>query len=124
MDYRMIINEVRAALEEKAAREIYGSGTLPLIDRLERLAAEGLDAVANIIDSMAQQKRLYISNGMREKVGNPNATIPGTFNRERWLEIQEVFDEFEKWLYTPLPECGIAPIVIVSRDGNPVEQEA
>lgn len=123
MDYRMIINEVRAALEEKAAREMYGSESLTLIAELEAEAATGLTAIQSLIDGMARQRRLYIANGMREAVADPNIPIGGTFSRARWLEIQEAFDAFEAWLSTPLPECGLPPLVIVSRRGNPPEQE-
>lgn len=121
MDYRMIINEVRAALEEKAARDLYG-GNLTLIQELEAEAATGLTAIQSLIDGMARQRRLYIANGMREAVANPDMPIGGTFTRARWLEIQEAFDAFEAWLSTPLPECGLPPLVIVSRRGNPTEQ--
>ncbi len=121
MDYRMIINEVRAALEEKAAREMYG-GNLTLIVELEQEAATSLTAIQSLIDGMARQRRLYIGNGMREAIADPNTPIPGNFTRARWAEIQEAFDEFEAWLSTPLPVCGVTPIVVVSRRGNPPEQ--
>lgn len=120
MDYRMIVNEVRAALEEKAARELYG-GNLTLIAELEQEAASGLTAIQSLIDGMARQRRLYIANGMREAVADPNTPIAGTFSRARWAEIQEAFDAFEVWLATPLPTCGVPPLVVVSRRGNPPE---
>lgn len=119
-DYRMIINEVRAALEEKAAREMYG-GNLTLIAELEQEAATGLAAIQSLIDGMARQRRLYIANGMRDAIADINTPIPGNLTRARWAEIQEAFDAFEAWLATPLPGCGQTPIVIVSRRGNPPE---
>ncbi len=50
--------------------------------------------------------------------------VGGTFSLARWREIQEVFDAFETWLSTPLAGCGVPPIVVVSRRGNPPEPAA
>jgi len=123
MDYRMIINEVRAALEEKAAREMYGSESLTLIQELELAALAGLDTIEKFVDSMARPRRLYTATGIKQAIDNPDIPIAGTFSRARWLEIQEAFDEFEKWIATPLPKCGVPPVTIISRRGNPPEQE-
>ena len=91
-----------------------------LIDELEQEAAASLRAVQNLIDGMARQRRLYIANGMREAIA-AGADVGGTFSLARWREIQEVFDAFETWLSTPLAGCGVPPIVVVSRRGNPPE---
>lgn len=91
-----------------------------LIDELEQEAAASLRAVQNLIDGMARQRRLYIANGMREAVA-AGADVGGTYSLARWREIQEVFDAFETWLSTPLVGCGVPPLVVVSRRGNPVE---
>ena len=91
-----------------------------LIEELEQEAAASLRAVQNLIDGMARQRRLYIANGMREAVA-AGADVGGTYSLARWREIQEVFDAFETWLGTPLAECGLPPLVVVSRRGNPVE---
>jgi UDP:flavonoid glycosyltransferase YjiC (YdhE family) len=72
---------------------------------------------------MARQRRLYIANGMREAIA-AGADVGGTFSLARWREIQEVFDAFETWLSTPLAGCGVPPIVVVSRRGNPPEPAA
>ena len=66
-----------------------------LIEELEQEAAASLRAVQNLIDGM--------------------------YSLARWREIQEVFDAFEQWLQTPLAECGLPPLVVVSRRGNPAE---
>jgi hypothetical protein len=92
-----------------------------LIEELEAEASASLRTVQGLIDAMARQRRLYIANGMREAIANPAAPISGTYSRRRWAEVQEVFDEFEKWLAAPLPVCGVSPLVIVSRRGNPPE---
>lgn len=91
-----------------------------LIDELEQEAAASLRAVQNLIDGMARQRRLYIANGMREAIA-AGADVGGTYSLARWREIQETFDAFETWLATPLTECGIPPLVVVSRRGNPAE---
>ena len=119
-DYRMIINEVRVALEEKAAREMYG-GNLTLIQELEGEALTGLNAVEKIVDGMARQERLWLAHGMNEAVADPNTPIPGTFSRARWAAIKEMFDSFKTWVRTPLPGCGVSPVTIMSWRGNPPE---
>ena len=91
-----------------------------LIDELEQEAAASLRAVQNLIDGMARQRRLYIANGMREAIA-AGANVGGVYSLARWREIQEVFDAFENWLQTPLPDCSIPPLVVVSRRGNPYE---
>ena len=91
-----------------------------LIDELEQEAGTSLRQVQNLIDGMARQRRLYIANGMREAIA-AGADVGGTFSLARWREIQEVFDAFEQWLQTPLAECGLPPLVVVSRRGNPAE---
>ena len=94
-----------------------------LIEELEQEAAASLRAVQNLIDGMARQRRLYIANGMREAIA-AGADVGGTYSLARWREIQEVFDAFETWLGTPLAECGLPPLVVVSRRGNPPEPAA
>lgn len=94
-----------------------------LIDELEQEAGASLRAVQNLIDGMARQRRLYIANGMREAI-EAGADVGGTYSLARWREIQETFDAFETWLSTPLPGCGVPPLVVVSRRGNPPEPAA
>lgn len=91
-----------------------------LIGELEQEAGASLRQVQNVIDGMARQRRLYIANGMREAI-TAGADVGGTFSLARWREIQETFDAFETWLATPLAGCGVPPIVVVSRRGNPPE---
>ncbi len=94
-----------------------------LIEELEQEAAASLRAVQNLIDGMARQRRLYIANVMREAIA-AGADVGGTYSLARWREIQEVFDAFETWLSTPLPDCDVPPLVVVSRRGNPAEPAA
>ena len=94
-----------------------------LIGELEQEAGTSLRQVQNLIDGMARQRRLYIANGMREAIA-AGADVGGTYSLARWREIQETFDAFETWLGTPLAECGLPPLVVVSRRGNPPEPAA
>lgn len=91
-----------------------------LTEELEQEATASLRAVQNLIDGMARQRRLYIANGMREAIA-AGADVGGTYSLARWREIQETFDAFERWLQTPLAECKLPPLVVVSRRGNPYE---
>ncbi len=95
-----------------------------LTEELEAEADASLRTIQNLIDAMARQRRLWLANGMNVLVADPQATLPGTFSRARWLEIEEAFNAFEAWMTQPLPECQLPPLVIVSRRGNPPEPAA
>ena len=96
-----------------------------LIEELEGEANASLRTIQNLIDAMARQRRLWLANGMNVLVADPNADIPGsTFSHARWLEIEEAFNAFEAWMVQALPVCGVPPLVIVSRRGNPPEAPA
>ena len=92
-----------------------------LIEELEQEAAASLRAVQNLVDGMSRQRRLYLANGMRQAVEAGIVPPGGTYSLARWREIQEAFDEFEKWLQAPMVVCGLPPLVVVSRRGNPPE---
>jgi hypothetical protein len=119
MDDREISVRVRDGLLLLAERERGRPETL--IEELEAEAAASLRTIQALIDAMARQRRLWLANGMNVLVADQNATIPGTFSRARWLEIEEAFNAFEAWMQTPLTTCQIPPLVIVSRRGNPPE---
>ena len=122
MNAREISIRVRDALlllEEKEAGQ-----PETLIGELEAEAAASLRTIQNLIDAMARQRRLWLANGMNVLIADPNAAIPGTFTRARWLEIQEAFNAFEAWMQTPLAVCQTPPLVVVSRRGNPPEAPA
>lgn len=95
-----------------------------LIEELEGEANASLRTIQNLIDAMARQRRLWLANGMAEVVADSEATIPGTFSRARWQEIQEAFNAFGAWMETLLPGCQTPPLVVVSRRGNPPEAPA
>jgi len=90
-----------------------------LMGELEKEAQAGLTTIQNVVDDMSRQRRLWTANGMNEILANPEAPTDGSFSRERWLEIKEAFDLLGVWMQTPLPECGVPPLVVISRRGNP-----
>lgn len=92
-----------------------------LIEELEGEADASLRMFQSLVDAMARQRRLWLANGMTERITDPNAVIPGTFSRARWLEIQEAFNALETWMIAPLAVSGVSPLVVVSRRGNPPE---
>jgi hypothetical protein len=92
-----------------------------LIDELESEAAASLRLIKGLIEGMASQRNLWLVNGMREAIADPEAQIPGTFSRSRWAEIEEAFNGLEAWLATRLPGCGQTPLAVVYRRGNPPE---
>lgn len=114
-DISILVRDGLLLLEQQQATQ---PGTL--IEELEQEAAASLRAVQNLIDGMARQRRLYIANGMRQAVA-AGADVGGSYSLARWREIQETFDAFEQWLQTPLAVCGLPPLVVVSRRGNPAE---
>jgi len=118
-DPREIATLVRDALLMKQHAEAAQPETL--IDELEAEADASLRAIQSMIDAMARQRRLWLANGMNVLIADPNAPIPGTFSRARWMEIQEAFNAFEVWMQTPLAACQTPPLVVVSRRGNPPE---
>ena len=119
MDAREMSVRVRDALLFLEQAEAGQPETLT--GELEKEAAAGLRAIQNLIDSMARQRRLWLANGMNAAVADPNVQIGGTFSRARWLEIEEAFNALEAWMVTPLATCGLPPLVVVSRRGNPPE---
>lgn len=92
-----------------------------LMGELEKEARAGLRTIQNVVDDMSRQRRLWVANGMNEIVADPEAALDGEFSRARWLEIKEAFDQLEQWMVQPLPGCGVPPIVVISRRGNPPE---
>ena len=122
MNARELSIRVRDALLLLEEQESGESGTL--IDELEGEAAATLRTIRGLIERMSSQKTLWLVNGLREMIADPEAVIPGNYSRARWAEIEEAFNALETWMQTPLPGVGVAPLVIVSRRGNPPEAPA
>ena len=127
MDYRLIINEVRAALEEKAQRE---AGTtpgdpLPLFVELENYVREILPAVQKMYDSLATVQRIWEANGVDQilaKMEGGNVPLDqGIITADEWKALQRLFAALQLWAVTPIvlpndPEKpGPIPIVVISQ---------
>lgn len=120
MTEREIVNTVRDAL--RVYFEQRGAAPATLIAELEQEAAAGLRTIQQLVDDMARQRRIWLSNDMITQLADPKADIGGGYSRERWIEIQMLFDAFGKWLETPLDVAegvAVAPLVIISRRSNP-----
>ena len=126
MESRDVINAVREAFE--IAKRVEGVGYEDIVSELEAEAEHGLKVIQDVIDGMAKQRRLWITNDMDARIAKGD--VNGSYNVERLSEIKVLFDNFAKWVETPLivkyadgeletPEIALPPIVIVSRRGNP-----
>lgn len=92
---------------------------------LEAEAQAGLRTIQNLVDDMARQRRVWLANDMPAQLADVEKAPEGAYSRERWIEIQALFDAFGKWLETPLAVAdGVSatPLVIISRRGNPPAQ--
>ena len=69
MDYRMIINEVRAALEEKAAREMYeGAATGGVEAELASMIMSLFVGLRAAYAQMNEINDVWLANGMSERI--------------------------------------------------------
>lgn len=126
MDNRDILNRVRDSLDALSRTE--GQYT-NIVEELEGESEYALRVIQNIIDGMAKQRRLWLTNDMDRLIDN-DMVDGGKYNTERLKEIRALFEDFAKWIEKPIvvsyadtelgtPEIAIPPIVIVSRRGNP-----
>ena len=129
MDYRLIINEVRAALEEKAQRE---AGTtpgdpLPLFIELENNVREILPAVQKMYDSLATVQRLWLANGVDQILAlTGGESVPldqGVITADEWQALQRLFRGLQEWAEMPIhlsddpkeTTPGPIPLVVISQ---------
>ena len=119
MNARELSIRVRDALLLLEEQESGESGTL--IDDLEGDAAATLRTIRGLIERMSSQKTLWLVNGLREMIADPEAVIPGNYSRARWAEIEEAFNGFQSWLGTPMAETGVTPLAVVYRRAAPAE---
>ncbi len=128
MDTREVITFIRDELE--VAKQVRGNKPQTIIQELEAESDYALNVIQQVIDGMAKQRRLWLTNDMIQKLEDPMFVFDGKYNRERWQEIKALFDNFSKWVEVPIvtvfadtetgtPEIAIPPIVTVSRRGNP-----
>lgn len=126
MDNRDILNKIRDSLE--ALSRAVGQYA-NIVEELEGESEHALKVIQNIIDGMAKQRRLWLTNEMDKLIDN-DMVDGGKYNAERLKEIRALFEDFAKWIEKPIvvsyadtelgiPEIAIPPIVIVSRRGNP-----
>lgn len=128
IDQREVLNHVRYALE--LAAQSRQPKPASILEELEAESEYALRTIQEIIDGMAKQRRLWITNDMDSMIKDPSTVFTGKYNAERWAEIKTLFDTFAKWVETPnvvvyadtelgTPEVAIPPIVTVSRRNNP-----
>jgi len=127
MDYRLIINEVRAALEEKAQRDagVTPGDPLPLFVELENYVREILPAVQKMYDSLATVQRIWEANGVDQILAlTDGESVPldqGAITADEWKALQRLFAALQLWAVTPIvlpndPEKpGPIPIVVISQ---------
>lgn len=129
MDYRLIINEVRTALEEKAQRDagMTPGDPLPLFVELEFHVREILPAVQKMYDSLATVQRVWEANGVDQILAlTADDAAPleqGTLTAEEWTGLQRLFAALQLWAVTPIllptdPEKttpGPVPIIVISQ---------
>jgi ABC-type protease/lipase transport system fused ATPase/permease subunit len=118
-DVAMLVRDaLRVYFEQQAAAANAGT----LIAELEAEAGAGMRTIQSLVDDMARQRRVWLANDMHTLLADPAAAFAGSYTRERWLEIQALFDAFGAWLATPLAIVEgvmVAPLVIISRRNNP-----
>ena len=68
MDYRMIINEVRAALEEKAAREMYTVGGNTAADEIAAKTMELFASLRNDYLLMGEINEIWLANDVSGQI--------------------------------------------------------
>lgn len=128
MEAREVVTYIRDCVE--VAQQVRGVKPQTIIEELEAESEYALKVIQEVIDGMAKQRRLWLTNDMTQKLEDPAFVFGGKYNRERWQEIKALFDNFSKWVEIPIlvvyadteketPEIAIPPIVTVSRRGNP-----
>jgi len=127
MDYRLIINEVRAALEEKAQRDagVTPGDPLPLFVELENYVREILPAVQKMYDSLATVQRIWEANGVDQILAlTDGESVPldqGVITADEWKALQRLFAALQLWAVTPIvlpndgEKPGPIPIVVISQ---------
>ncbi len=129
MDSRIIINEIRTALDEKAARDAgrQVGEPEPLFVELEGYVREIFPSVQAIYDRLATVQRVWYSNGVDAILdATKDGEIPlaqGTLTAGQLKDLQRVFRSLKVWIEEPivLPEDpdgtpeGPIPLVVISQ---------
>lgn len=128
MDSRILINEIRTALDEKAARDAgrqVGEPD-PLFVELEGYVREIFPSVQAIYDRLATIQRVWYSNGVDQILAaTEDGEIPlgqGTLTAGQLKDLQRIFKSLKIWIETPivLPDdngelAGPIPLVVISQ---------
>ena len=108
MDYRMIINEVRAALEEKAAREMYGSAAATTAEQeiANGVMLELLPGLRGMLAMLGEMQEIWLApgNDINGKIAAAAAT--GTplagYSPATWLAWGAVLTALQSFLVTEI----------------------
>ena len=129
MDYQTIYREVRAALDEKQAREagLTPGDELPLFVELERYVRSIVPNVQSIYDALGPIQRIWDSNGVTEILAETKPEdVPlgqGAIPAAQWVALQRLFYALQLWIQTPVtlpndPEGtkpGPIPLAVISQ---------
>jgi hypothetical protein len=138
MDYRMIINEVRAALEEKAAREMYGGTAATTAEQeiANRVMLEVLPGLRGMLAMLNELQEVWLAPGNEiqgkiAKAAEGGAPLAG-YAPSAWLAWGAVLTALQMFLGTEiefaLPDGSTAKItpknVLLTRYIQTPTQEA
>ena len=102
MDYRMIINEVRAALEEKAAREMYGSTATDAAEEIAAKTMELFAALRNAYLLMGEINEIWLANDISGQI--VTAALAGQplagYNVNAWARWGAILPSIQTFLNT------------------------
>ncbi len=73
MDTREVITFIRDELE--VAKQVRGNKPQTIIQELEAESDYALNVIQQVIDGMAKQRRLWLTNDMIQKLGASDDTI-------------------------------------------------
>lgn len=107
MDYRMIVNEVRAALEEKAARELYNTAAGAAEQEIaDRVMGEALPTLRSALTMLGELQQVWLApgNDIMNKI-NTAAAAGGTlagYPATVWLAWGAVLTSLLAFLDVPV----------------------
>jgi len=107
-DYRMIINEVRAALEEKAAREMYGGAAATTAEQeiVNRVMLEVLPGLRGMLTMLGELQEIWLTPGNDIQGKITAAAAAGTalagYSPASWLAWGAVLTALQAFLATEI----------------------
>jgi len=107
-DYRTIINEVRAALEEKAAREMYGGATATTAEQeiANRVTLEVLPGLRGMLTMLNEMQEIWLApgndiSGRIAAAAAAGATLAG-YSPAAWLAWGAMLTALQAFLATEI----------------------